>query len=240
MSGATSVQDFDFNVDLLRHVLWQYNDAERLQALIASKQDWYARRQDQFWTDWIRDVFNLQTANAFGLAVWGRILGESREVRPADQRPDHPAFGFGPTPGAGVGGVTLPRRRRNFSNGNFRRVFGGRLTLSVDQYRLLLRLRYFKLVSRGTVPEINDYLDRLFEDRGRVWVLDPLDMTFAVYVFTYAPSSLDRYVLTDMDALPRPAGVGSAIRIVARDSFGLGEHHLNYSGTFAESPRGNP
>lgn len=216
------VQDLDFHVDLLRHILWQYNDATRLQTLIEGKQAWYETHQERFWSDWIRDVFDLQTANEFGLSVWGRILGESRDIKTEYQKPNHPAFGFG----AG---------RKNFGRGNFRRGSGSSLTLSLDQYRLLLRLRYFKLVSRGTVAEINDYLARLFGDRGRVWVLDPCDMSFAIYVFKFTPTSLDQYVLSDMDALPRPAGVGVEMRVVTRKTFGFGPQHLNFTGGFADS-----
>ena len=101
----------------------------------------------------------------------------------------------------------------------------------------MLQLRYFKLVSRGTVPEINAFLDRLFTDQGHVYVLDPLDMTFAVYVFTFSPTSLQKFVLEDMDALPRPAGVGVQIRVAGRKAFGFGPQRLNFRGGFAETPR---
>lgn len=68
-------------------------------------------------------------------------------------------------------------------------------------------------------------------------MLDPLDMSFAVYVFTFAPSSWQRFVLEDMDALPRPAGVGACIRVVSKPTFGFGEHHSNFGSTFAESKK---
>ncbi len=217
-----TVQDFDFSVDLLRCVLWQYNDATRLQSLLQQKQNWYVEHQTEFWESWVRDIFDLRTANAFGLSVWGLILNESRETEVAAASADHPAFGFG--------GL-----RRNFGRGNFRRTNAGTLRLTLDQYRLLLQLRYFKLVSRGTVTEINAFLRRLFGDQGAVYVLDPLDMSFAVYVFSFEPSSWQRFVLADMDTLPRPAGVGTQIRVVSRPTFGVGDHHLNYSGAFAST-----
>ena len=218
------IQDFDFSVDLLRCVLWQYNDAARLQSLLAQKQDWYVQNQTDFWKSWVRDVFDLRTASPFGLTVWGKILKESRETPVDGTTADYPAFGFGPF-------------KRNFKRGNFRRTNAGTVKLSADQYRLLLQLRYFKLISRGTVPEINAFLRRLFGNQGAVYVLDPLDMSFAVYVFTFAPSSWQRFILDDMDTLPRPAGVGVSIRVVSRPAFGFGRHHLNFSGTFAETKR---
>jgi hypothetical protein len=216
------VQDFDFSVDLLRCLLWQYNEAGRLQFLLEQKQAWHAENQTSFWQAWIRDVFDLRTANDFGLSVWGKILDESRESFVSGVRTDYPAFGFG-------------QYKRNFGRGNFRRAHSGYVRLSAEQYRLLLRLRYFKLVSRGTVPEINDFLLRLFHGSGNVYVLDPLDMSFAVYVFTFAPATWQRYVLEDMDALPRPAGVGARIVVVGRRAFGFGAERLNFRGNFAAS-----
>jgi hypothetical protein len=157
-----------------------------------------------------------------------------------------PPFGFGP-------------HRKNFGHGNFRRANGGTARLSTEQYRMLLRLRYYKLISRGTPREVNAFMRRLFpeSEKGRVFVLDPLDMTWLVYVFAFNVPSWACFVLRDMDALPRPAGVGVELRVLApkrffgfgkyhynfcpsgvfaprrRRSFGLGAGHLNFSGTFA-------
>ena len=220
----TQYQDFNFNVDLLRCILWQYNDAERLQSLIKQKQEWLIDHHTDFWAWWVKNVFDLRTASDFGLAVWGIILEESREVFMSAARPGYPAFGFG-------------EYRKNFGKSNFRRLHDGYTKLALEQYRLLLQLRYFKLISRGTVSEINAFLKMLFQGQGRVFVLDPLDMSFAVYVFTFSPTSMQKFVLDDMDALPRPAGVGAQIRIVSRQVFGFGPDHLNFRGGFAETKR---
>lgn len=150
MGRQEYIQDFHFNADLLRGLLWQYNDAESLQVMLRKKQEWYERNQAEFWNWWIVNVFDLRTASDFGLAVWGKILGESRGAPVKGMDADYPAFGFG-------------RHRRNFGRGNFRRSSDGYIRLGGEQYRLLLQLRYFKLVSQGTVPEINAFLKRLFQ-----------------------------------------------------------------------------
>jgi hypothetical protein len=218
------VQPFDFSVDLLRCLLWQYNDAARLQSLLRGKQAWYGENQSAFWETWIRDVFDLRTANDFGLAVWGRILDQSREVFVPAAREDYPAWGFGPN-------------RRNFFRSNFRRSRDDYLRLDTEQYRLLLFLRHYKLISRGSVPEINRFMAMLFESDDRVYVLDPLDMSYVTYIFTFMPSSWQRFVVEDMDSLPRPAGVGARIRVVHRPTFGFGPARLNFRGNFTETPR---
>ena len=69
------IESYDFSVNLMRALLWQYNDAENLQSVLQQKQDWYTINQTEFWQDWYDNVFNLLTANQFGLNVWAIILG---------------------------------------------------------------------------------------------------------------------------------------------------------------------
>ena len=68
------IERFDFSVNVLRSLLWQYNNAPNIQALLQDKQTFYNQAQEQFWQDWLTNVFNLETANEFGLAVWSIIL----------------------------------------------------------------------------------------------------------------------------------------------------------------------
>jgi hypothetical protein len=99
----------------------------------------------------------------------------------------------------------------------------------------VLRLRYFQLVSRGTIPEINQFMKMLLGDQGQVYVLDPNDMTYVVYVFTFQPNPGLTFVLDTYDLLPRPAGVGVRRIVVTRPSFGFGEYNKNFKhGTFSE------
>ena len=72
---AATIQEFDFSVDLLQAILWQYNNATSLQSLLNSEQAWVIENQTEFWENWLRDVFDLRTANEFGLSVWSIILG---------------------------------------------------------------------------------------------------------------------------------------------------------------------
>ncbi|MEG7685973.1 DUF2612 domain-containing protein, partial [Listeria monocytogenes] len=71
-----------------------------------------------------------------------------------------------------------------------------------------LRLRYYQLVSRGTVPEINAFLKLMFGDQGLVYTIDNHDMTFVTYFFTFIPDAQTKFILYNYDLLPRPAGVG--------------------------------
>lgn len=210
----SDIQEFDYSVDLLKAILWQYNDAERMQKLLELKQEWYDKNQSRFWSNWYHDVFNLDTANDFGLSVWAIILNIPLSVNEGIDPPGKPIWGFG-------------QYHKNFDNGNFARN-GKSIGLTTEQKRLILKLRYYQLVSRGTVPEINHFLRMLFANEGNVYVLDSLDMTFAIYIFTFNPSSQIKLILEKFDLLPRPAGVGVKYLIVTKKTWGFGQYHNNF------------
>lgn len=208
------IQEFDFSVDLLRALLWQYNDAARLQSLLTQKQDWYDLNQSEFWDAWVRDVFDLRTANDFGLSVWAILLNVPlvvvSDVDPSAQE----VWGFG-------------ANRQNFTNGNFYPTQTAGLT--TEQKRLVLRLRYFDLVTRGAVPEINAFMAYLFADYGPVYVNDGLSMK-ARYVFGFPLPSKLATVLRDFDLLPRPAAVAVDYVVIGEaDGWGFGAYHENFT-----------
>jgi hypothetical protein len=210
------IQALDTSVDVLKSLLWEHDGADKLVQLTRLKQEWYEKNQSEFWTDWIRDVFNIRTANQFGLAVWGRILDVPMQVTSA---PDVGKFAFG-----------FGSNNANFENGNFGNKNSNTIGLTVDQQRLIIRLRYFKLTARGTVPETNRFLKKIFTDvgQGRVFVADPYDMSFVTYFFEQAPDSSTQFILDHYDLLPRPAGVGIKYQVQPRPSFGFGPNHLNF------------
>lgn len=65
-------------VNLLDCILWQYNKAERLQAIIQACQDEFNGNVRDFWNNFYTNIFNIDTANTFGLTVWGILLGVER------------------------------------------------------------------------------------------------------------------------------------------------------------------
>lgn len=208
-------QEFDFSVDLLQAILWQYNDAEKLQSLLQSKQDWYTENQQVFWDRWVEEVFDLRTANDFGCSVWSILLGIPLTVVLPPDYLNKLCFGFSPYGG-------------NFNRSNFGSKTQTDVNLSLAQKRLVLQLRYFQLISRGTVPQTNQLMKTAFQDYGPVYVLDPLDMSEVVYVFGFALPSALIFVLTFYDILPRPAGVGIRFVVTVRDNFGFAPYGYNF------------
>lgn len=210
-----SIQAFDFSVNLLRALLWQYNEASRLESLLTQKQEWFNVENQGFWDDWMVDVFDLRTANDFGLAVWAIILNMPLTVSQNPDEPDKPIWGFAVD-------------EENFTNGNFATWI--QLPLTTAQRRLILRLRYFQLVTTGAVPEINEFLRYLFEDEGRAYVTDGLNMT-ARYVFEFGLPNEVQQVLSTFDLLPRPAGVEIDYIILPEvlETWGFGVFRQNFN-----------
>lgn len=222
-----NIQQFDYSVDLLRVLLWEYNDAEAIQTLLTKKQEWYDINQTAFWEDWYNDVFNLVTANDFGLAVWSIILNTPLQIGIGPDPEGKPIFGFGTE-------TADPNGNVNFSNGNFSNGDNS-LRLTTEEKRLILRLRYFQLQSRTATPEINTFLNILFESfPGTAYVLDGLDMTIRV-VFTYNAGTRLFFILESYDLIPRGSGVGVSYTFALSEVFGFGIHNKNFTnGCFQE------
>lgn len=212
---TTNVQQFDYSVDLMRALLWQFNDAEKLQSLIAAKQAWYDANQSEFWARWYDDVFNVETATEFGLGVWAKILGVTFSVPEGADAANKPIYGFAPF-------------GRNFDGANFTKNASGQVLLTAAQKRLVVKLRYAQLLSRGTVPDINKFCKAVFGEYGNAYVLDPMDMSFAIFTFDFDPDSTVQFVIDKYDLLPRPSTVAAKVRVLKRIPFGFGVRNKNF------------
>lgn len=187
----STIEVFDFSADILRALLWRNNAAPNITALIQNKQNYFDSDNQDFWSAWLADVFDMRTANTFGLNVWSIILGFPISIVSIVVPPPNSNWGFGAD-------------RINFNNGNFSPLGGFPLTL--EDARIVLRLRYYQLTTNGNVSEINRILADIFSAQGLAYVTDGLDMTLT-YVFDFVvPSSLQN-VFSSLDILPRPAGV---------------------------------
>jgi hypothetical protein len=211
-TSNADIQQFNSSVNLLQAILWQYNDATNLQALLQAKNSWYFDNQTQFWTQWINNVFNLATANDFGLSVWSIILGQPTFI--SNKASNWPTWGFG-------------QYNQNFNNGGFGSSSGSTYQLPTQWARLLLQLRYFQLTSSGTVPEINRMLKYLFAPWGGAWLIDNGDMTQR-YFFNFTIPSGMQMIFDNFDVLPRPSSVNSISWDGSYSRFGFGSANANF------------
>lgn len=192
------IQEFDFSSDILRSLLWRNNAAPNLTALLQNKQDNFDTDHQGFWDDWIVDVFDLQTANEFGLNLWSIILGVNIAISPDAEAPNS-SWGFG-------------ANRKNFNNGNFSSSAGD-LVLGLEDARIVLRLRYYQLTSNCNPLDLNLMLADVFGPLGLAYVLDLGGMQMQ-YVFEFELPSITRLVLENFDILPRPAAVPLQIAVI--------------------------
>jgi uncharacterized protein DUF2612 len=217
----STVQEFDYSVDVEAALLWQYSNSPNLLSIITQMQAWYDENQTEFWTDWFNNVFNLQTANQFGCSVWAIILDIPIIVATSPSNPEIP-------------GIFFSSEHANFSNGNFFNNNNSAVQLTVAQAIIVLRMRYYQLTSRGTVPEINAFLADLFSDLGPAYVLDGYNMT-AEYIFEFVLPSPLEYIFNNYDILPRPAGVGVTYRVLFPAPFGFDQPNNFNNGNFLVS-----
>lgn len=213
------IYNLDFNINLLRSILWQYNDAEHLQALINAEAEFYSLSSAGFWQNWYRDVFNLDTANDFGLIIWSVILGSYRDVRLNTESRGR-IFGFNAKEG-----VALANSNQNFNFGNFTSS-ESIVSVNRDQLRMLLKIRAMQLVSNGSAYDINRMLNRVFPDNS-VFCRDNLDMTMT-YVFTEAPSMDILFLLQKAEVFRPPAAIGYNVRVFSARTWGFGAHRMNF------------
>lgn len=142
-------------------------------------------------------VWDIASAEGFGLDILGRIVGVARALYVSTE--DY--LGFSQSSDA------VP-----FGQGVFYAAY--RLTpnfnLSDDAYRRLILAKAALNITDCAIPSINKVLMFLFPDYGNVYVRDNRDMTMT-YVFGAAVSKLDYAIITQSGALPRPAGVSVTV-----------------------------
>lgn len=144
-------------------------------------------------------VWNVDTAQGYGLDVWGRIVGIGRAVRV----PSSKWFGFAEAGGAGA----LP-----FNQGVF---YGGQtlttpVTLDDESYRVLILAKALGNISDGSIPGFNRILQNLFAGRGNCYVRDNQNMTIS-YVFEFPLTAIETAILSQSGVLPRPVGVAAKV-----------------------------
>lgn len=157
-----------YNTDIRMALKWQQNKAPNITLLINQKANWYDQFQTQFWTNWTTNVFEIRTANPFGLLIWCIILGVPSQLFGLSSNARAWAYGkFRQNFVARPGTVPFPPDNPNIIGGNF--AGGGQTTiLNLDEARWILRLRYVALVSNGRLAFVNYMLNFIFND-GEPW-----------------------------------------------------------------------
>ncbi len=194
---------------------WQRSNAEKLKAIIQKKQDWYQKNHCDFWNDWVVDVFDLETANDFGLSVWSIILDEALYGVSKKSDDDFPAFGFG-------------EFNHNFFGGAFALDEDSEFNFTTEQKRIILKLKAYIIHSNGSTKSTNEALKNIF-GKDQLICLDTLKMSLSYVIKNESLIPLVKEI-RKRDLLPRPAGVGIKSVIDANvRTFGFGDEYCNFN-----------
>lgn len=156
-------------------------------------------------------VWNVETAQGFGLDIWGRIVNVSRVL----QIPGSLLyFGYNEQPEA------QPFNEAPFYDGP---PDTEAFTLSDDAYRTLILTKALANISAATAPSLNRLLSGLFAGRGRTYVLDLGGMAME-FRFEFELQPFEKAILTQSGAIPRPAAVQAHItQFDVATTFGFSE-----------------
>ena len=184
-------------IDVERTIISQYANSSVLVQLIQNMNTYIDQTAN---IDAFYDlVWNVDTAQGWGLDVWGRIVGIGRVLQVANDL----VFGFEEATTASA---------QPFNQGVF---YGGggatsNFALSDTAYRLLILAKALANITDCSIPAINQILLNLFPDRGNCYVDDGMDMTMA-YTFEFALSAVEQAIVSTSGVLPRPAGVEASM-----------------------------
>ncbi len=182
----------DFNLTLIS----QYYNSPILYQLISNFQDYIdptANLESFFDLIW-----NISSAQGYGLDVWGRIVGVGRVLQIPGTTP---YFGF-----------EEATDTKGFNLAPFYFVGGLSTNISLEDndFRTLILAKALANVCDGSIPAINQILLNLFATGGKCYVIDNQNMTM-VYNFNFHLTPVDKAIIAQSGILPRPCGVSVTI-----------------------------
>lgn len=192
VSAIGTISSFDFWTT----VISQYANSPIITSIIESFFD--AMDQTANIDAYFDMIWNLNTAQGYGLDCWGRIVGVTRIV-PVPGTITY--FGFEEAASSGVFGVGI------FFSGS---PLTNNFILSDDGFRILILAKALANISDGSIKSINAMLLTLFPNRGNAYVTDGLNMTMT-YTFAFSLSAVELSIVQNSGVLPRPAGVSVTV-----------------------------
>lgn len=195
-------------------IISQYGNSATITQLVRNMDQYIDPRVD---FDTFYDfVWNVETAQGFGLDIWGRIVNISRELL----IPAAPLyFGFKDAlPGS------YPFDEQPFYDGTAPAT--QTYKLADDAYRQLILVKALANISATNAPALNQLLQNMFAGRGRCYVNDLGGMALR-YTFEFDLTPYEFAIMTQSGALPRPAGVNASLFQSALPLFGFSEAGLS-------------
>lgn len=187
----------------------QYANSPTLLQLIDSMNQYFDPTIN--FADFFDFVWNVDTAQGFGLDIWGKIVNIGRDVTIPEELS---YFGF-MEPGDAEPFGQMPFYNSVAATQTYR--------LNDNVYRVLILTKALANISESTPASLNRLLQNLFPGRGRAYVIDLGGMRIQ-YTFEFLLEPFEYAVLTQSGAVPSPAGVGSTIlQVDVPNTFGFME-----------------
>jgi hypothetical protein len=180
-----------------------------------------------------RLIWDVSTAEGYGLDVWGRIVNISRTLQ-LSQQLTGPRFGF--TVNAGVQTWKEFNQAPFFSG--FDQTSSVNYVLPDFEYRRLIMAKAYANISRATTQDYNYLLRYLFPNRGNCYVVDHLDMTISL-VFDFILDPFEVAMLQQSGVFKLPTGVGFNVAVTALKKLKFYEAGLplqNFNSTTTPNP----
>ena len=155
--------------------------------------------------DFYNFVWNIDTAQGYGLDVWGRIVGVGRVLQISTSS----FFGFsGPDGASGVGFDQAPFYNSEAVTSNY--------ILLDDPYRAIILAKALANICNATIPAINQIFINLFGASGPLpvtvycYCTDGENMTMT-YTFGSTLTPVQTAIVYQSGVLPRPVGVSATV-----------------------------
>ena len=163
-------------IDVEQTIISQYGNSATITQLVRNMNQYLDPRAD--FDTFYSYVWNVETAQGFGLDIWGRIVGVDRTLNVPADTPNPGMFPF--TPGV--------------------------VTLTDSQYRTVILIKALANITDCTAKSLNQLLSNLFAGRGRCYVLDMGSMSMRL-VTEFFLQPFEYVIITQTGVAPRPAGV---------------------------------
>lgn len=190
-------------VDLL---IWQYRNKPKARAHTQLIVDLFTDATKEIIS--IPELMNIDTATSAALDLCGKRVGQSRVLN--DFYPIE-YFAFD-----NIENAQAFNKGKWYRNGN---AVKNTVRLNDEDYRFLIKCRITKNFQMGNIASVNKALQFIFSD-GVAY--DNYDMSLSVLIRSERLSDFKKYVIKNLDILPRPNGVGIGFYLHAKaKSFGF-------------------
>lgn len=197
-------------INVEQTIISQYANSPTITQLVRNMNAYLDPRAD--FEAFFNFVWNVDTAQGFGLDIWGRIVNVRRQLK-LPGAPDY--FGFSDaSPGS------YPFGEAPFFDGT--PAATSTYSLADDAYRKLIFAKALANIASANAPALNQLLQNMFADRGRCYVNDLGRMQFR-YTFEFDLTPQEYAIVTQSGVLPRPAGVNAILFQSALPLFGFSE-----------------